>query len=145
ILKANLAFARLTGYSVDELVGQTPDQLHSDRHDAQFYAGLQSTLRTQGVWQGEVWSRRKDGQEYPAWITLTAVRSADGNITHYVGTYTDISSRKAAEEEIRVLAFYDPLTGLPNRRLMTDRLQHSLASTERSGAGGALLFVDLDN
>ena len=145
ILKANLAFARLTGYSVDELVGQTPDQLHSDRHDAQFYAGLQSTLRTQGVWQGEVWNRRKDGQEFPAWITLTAVRSADGDITHYVGTYTDISSRKAAEEEIRVLAFYDPLTGLPNRRLMTDRLQHSLASTERSGAGGALLFVDLDN
>ncbi len=145
ILKANQAFARLTGYSVEELVGQTPRQLHSDRHDAQFYAALQSALRTQGMWQGEIWNRRKDGQEYPAWITITAVRSAEGDITHYVGTQTDISSRKAAEEEIRVLAFYDPLTSLPNRRLMTDRLQHSLASTERSGAGGALLFVDLDN
>jgi diguanylate cyclase (GGDEF)-like protein/PAS domain S-box-containing protein len=145
ILKANQSFARLTGYSVDELVGLTPKHLHSDRHDAQFYAAMQSTLRSQGAWQGEVWNRRKDGQEYPAWITITTVRSADGDITHYVGTQTDISSRKAAEEEIRVLAFYDPLTGLPNRRLMTDRLQHSLATSVRSGAGGALLFVDMDN
>ncbi|MFN4120251.1 EAL domain-containing protein [Acidovorax sp.] len=145
ILKANQAFARLTGYSVDELVGKTARHLFSDRHDEAFYSALQSTLRTQGVWQGEAWNRRKDGQEYPAWVTITAVRSPDGDITHYVGTQTDISSRKAAEEEIRLLAFYDPLTGLPNRRLMTDRLQHSLATTARSGAGGALLFVDLDN
>ena len=145
ILKANQSYARLTGYTVEELVGQTPRLLQSGRHDTQFYTALQSALRSQGAWQGEVWNRRKNGEVYPAWITVTAVRSPQGDITHYVGTQTDISGRKAAEEEIRLLAFYDPLTGLPNRRLMADRLQHSLATTARSGAGGALLFVDLDN
>ncbi|RQO83326.1 EAL domain-containing protein [Acidovorax sp. FJL06] len=145
ILKANQAYARLTGYAVDELVGQTPRLLHSGRQDAAFYAGMHAALRATGMWQGEVWNRRKDGSEYPAWITITAVRSPEGGITHYVGTQTDISSRKAAEEEIRLLAFYDPLTGLPNRRLMTDRLQHSLVASARAGTGGALLFVDLDN
>ena len=145
ILKANQAYARLTGYTVEELVGQTPRLLQSGRQDDAFYASIKSALRTTGMWQGEVWNRRKDGSEYPAWITITAVRSPQGDITHYVGTQTDISSRKAAEEEIRLLAFYDPLTGLPNRRLMTDRLKHSLAATARSGSGGALLFVDLDN
>ena len=145
ILKANQAYARLTGYAVEELVGQTPRLLHSGRQDAAFYAAVEAALRTAGMWQGEVWNRRKDGTEYPAWITITTVRSPEGEVTHYVGTQTDISSRKAAEEEIRLLAFYDPLTGLPNRRLMTDRLQHSLAASARSGTGGALLFVDLDN
>ncbi|MBT9513152.1 MAG: EAL domain-containing protein [Acidovorax sp.] len=145
ILKANQAYARLTGYAVEELVGQTPRLLHSGRQDAGFYASMKTALRTTGVWQGEVWNRRKDGTEYPAWITITAVRAPEGDITHYVGTQTDISSRKAAEEEIRLLAFYDPLTGLPNRRLMTDRLQHSLVASARAGTGGALLFVDLDN
>lgn len=145
ILKANQAYARLTGYTVDELVGQTPRLLHSGRQDTSFYAAMKNTLHSSGMWQGEVWNRRKDGTEYPAWITITTVRSPRGDITHYVGTQTDISSRKAAEEEIRLLAFYDPLTGLPNRRLMNDRLQHSLAASARSGAGGALLFVDLDN
>ena len=145
ILRANQSYARLTGYTVDELVGHTPRLLQSGRHDAAFYASLDSSLRASGMWQGEVWNRRKDGTEYPAWITITAVRSPEGEVTHYVGTQIDISARKAAEEEIRLLAFYDPLTGLPNRRLMTDRLQHSLAATARSGAGGALLFVDLDN
>ncbi|WP_279626859.1 EAL domain-containing protein [Acidovorax radicis] len=145
ILKANRSYARLTGYTVEELVGQTPGVLQSGRHDAQFYEGMHSALRSSGAWQGEVWNRRKNGEVYPAWITVTAVCSPQGEVTHYVGTQTDISHRKAAEEEIRLLAFYDPLTGLPNRRLMTDRLQHGLLASERSGAGGALLFVDLDN
>ena len=145
ILKANQSYARLTGYTVEELVGQTPRLLQSGRHDATFYAALQSALQERGAWQGEVWNRRKNGEVYPAWITVTAVRSPEGGVTHYVGTQADISARKAAEEEIRQLAYYDPLTGLPNRRLMFDRLQQSLAAAERSGAGGALLFVDLDN
>ncbi len=145
ILKANQAYARLTGYTVEELVGQTPRMLQSGRQDAAFYANMDGVLQSTGIWQGELWNRRKDGTEYPAWITITTVRSPGGDITHYVGTQTDISSRKAAEEEIRLLAFYDPLTGLPNRRLMTDRLQHSMQASARSGTGGALLFVDLDN
>ncbi|MES2611322.1 MAG: EAL domain-containing protein [Pseudomonadota bacterium] len=145
IIQANTSYARLTGYPVEELVGQTPALLQSGRHDQTFYRTMHETLQTAGSWQGEVWNRRKDGEVYPAWITVTAVRSAQGAITHYVGTQTDISSRKAAEEEIRLLAFYDPLTGLPNRRLMADRLQHSLAASARTGTGGALLFVDMDN
>ncbi len=145
ILKVNQSYARLTGYALEELVGQTPALLQSGRHDAQFYAAIYSALHSTGAWQGEVWNRRKNGEVFPAWTTLTAVRAAQGEVTHYVGTLTDISQRKAAEEEIRLLAFYDPLTGLPNRRLMNDRLQHSLAASARSGAGGALLFVDLDN
>ncbi|WP_304412189.1 EAL domain-containing protein [Acidovorax sp. CF316] len=145
ILQANTSYARLSGYTVEELVGKTPALLQSGRHDQTFYRTMHETLQSVGSWQGEVWNRRKDGEVYPAWITITAVRSAQGAITHYVGTQTDISSRKAAEEEIRLLAFYDPLTGLPNRRLMADRLQHSLAASARTGTGGALLFVDMDN
>jgi len=145
ILQANTSYARLSGYPVEELVGKTPALLQSGRHDQTFYRTMHETLQSVGSWQGEVWNRRKDGEVYPAWITITAVRSAQGAITHYVGTQTDISSRKAAEEEIRLLAFYDPLTGLPNRRLMADRLQHSLAASARTGTGGALLFVDMDN
>ncbi len=145
IIQANTSYARLTGYPVEELVGKTPALLQSGRHDQTFYRTMQETLQSVGSWQGEVWNRRKDGEVYPAWITVTAVRSAQGAITHYVGTQTDISSRKAAEDEIRLLAFYDPLTGLPNRRLMADRLQHSLAASARTGTGGALLFVDMDN
>ena len=145
ILQANTSYARLSGYTVEELVGKTPALLQSGRHDQTFYRTMHDTLLAVGSWQGEVWNRRKDGEVYPAWITITAVRSAQGAITHYVGTLTDISSRKAAEEEIRLLAFYDPLTGLPNRRLMADRLQHSLAASARTGTGGALLFVDMDN
>ena len=145
ILSVNQSYAQMTGYAVEELIGQTPRLLQSERHDAQFFAALKADLSTFGTWQGEIWNRRKNGDVYPAWITVTAVRSPQGVITHYVGTQTDISGRKAAEEEIRLLAFYDPLTGLPNRRLMADRLQHGLAGAARSGAGGALLFVDLDN
>ena len=145
ILTANQSYAQLTGYSVDELVGQTPRLLQSGRHDAAFYQAMRQALVSTGAWQGEVWNRRKNGEVYPAWITVTAVRGPQGDITHYVGTQTDISQRKAAEEEIRQLAFYDALTGLPNRRLMLDRVQHGLDAAAHSGAGGALLFVDLDN
>lgn len=145
ILTANQSYARVTGYSVQELVGQTPRLLQSGRHDEHFYTALKDALEATGAWQGEVWNRRKNGEVYPAWITVTAVRAPQGEITHYVGTQTDISARKSAEEEIRLLAYYDPLTGLPNRRLMADRLQHGLASAARLGTGGALLFVDLDN
>jgi diguanylate cyclase (GGDEF)-like protein/PAS domain S-box-containing protein len=136
ILTANQSYARLTGYSVQELVGETPRLLQSGRHDTHFYTALKDALSATGGWQGEVWNRRKNGEVYPAWITVTAVRSPQGEITHYVGTQTDISARKAAEEEIRLLAY---------RRLMADRLQHGLASAARMGTGGALLFVDLDN
>ena len=145
ILRANKAFADSSGYTVEELVGQTPRLLKSGRHDQAFYAEIWETIKRTGNWQGEIWDKRKDGEIYPKFLTITAVKSSDGTITHYVGTHTDITARKLAEDEIKHLAFYDPLTELPNRRLLLDRLQQALASSARSGHNGALLFIDLDN
>ena len=145
ILRINQAFTRVTGYGVDDVRGATPRLLKSGRHDAAFYSAMWIEINTTGAWAGEIWNRRKSGEIYPEWLTITAVKNNTGNVTHYVGTLTDISQRKAAEDEIRHLAFYDPLTRLANRRLLLDRLQHAQAASARSGQQGALLFIDLDN
>jgi diguanylate cyclase (GGDEF)-like protein/PAS domain S-box-containing protein len=145
ILRVNKAFSEMTGYPADELVGRTPHILSSEHHDADFYAAMWASVNNSGTWQGEIWDRRKNGDVYPTWLTITAVKDSNGAITHYVGTHTDITERKTAEAQIRNLAFFDPLTMLPNRRLLTDRLQQALASSARSGREGALLFIDLDN
>ena len=146
ILTVNKAFADMTGYSADEVIGKNPDEvLHSGRHDQDFYAALWESISNTGAWEGEIWHRRKNGEIYPDYLTITAVKDANEIVTHYVGTHTDITLRKAAAEEIEHLAFYDPLTKLPNRRLLQDRLKSALASSHRSGRKGALLFIDLDN
>ncbi len=145
IQRVNQAFTEMTGYTATDALGQTPRLLRSGRHDGPFYAAMWDSLNRTGAWAGEIWNRRKDGEVYPGWLSITAVKGSSGEITHYVGTINDISQRKAAEEEIRNLAFYDPLTRLPNRRLLTDRLNHALAASARSGHSGALLFIDLDN
>lgn len=145
ILRVNQAFTESTGYTPEEAVGKTPRLLKSGRHDAEFYRKLWETLLRTGKWQGEIWDRRKNGEIYPKFLTITAVKGNNGLITHYVGSHIDITERKMAEEKIQHLAFYDPLTGLPNRRLLFDRLQQALASSARVGREGALLFIDLDN
>jgi diguanylate cyclase (GGDEF)-like protein/PAS domain S-box-containing protein len=145
ILRVNGAFTQITGYAVEEVIGQRPSLLNSGRHDAGFFAEMWRSLQTSGVWEGEIWNRRKDGGEYPESLTITAVRDKGGKITNYVGTFSDITESKAAADEIKSLAFFDPLTELPNRRLLLDRLQQALASSARSGREGALLFIDLDN
>ena len=145
IIKVNRALVEASGYAEEELLGQLPSLFKSGRHDAAFYAELWQTLHQVGLWQGEIWDRRKDGEIYPKWVTITAVKGESGEISHFVATQMDISERKAAEQEIRNLAFYDPLTGLPNRRLLRDRLHHALAVSVRSQRCGALLFIDLDN
>jgi diguanylate cyclase (GGDEF)-like protein/PAS domain S-box-containing protein len=145
ILRVNQAFTEITGYSAEEAVGQTPDLLSSGRHDAKFYAAMRESLQRSRSWQGEIWNRRKDGDIYPQWLTIAGVTDSTGALTHYVSTLTDISLRKAAEEEIQYLAFYDSLTQLPNRRLLLDRLQQALAASARNNRMGALLFIDLDN
>jgi diguanylate cyclase (GGDEF)-like protein/PAS domain S-box-containing protein len=145
ILRVNAAFTEQTGYGTDEVIGRMVGLLKSGRHDAEYYRTMWEALNNDGYWQGEIWNRRKGGEIYPVWLTITAVTDSEGRLTHYVGTYSDITERKEAEERIRHLAFYDPLTGLPNRRLLLDRLQHSLAGSNRSGRHGALLFIDLDN
>jgi diguanylate cyclase (GGDEF)-like protein/PAS domain S-box-containing protein len=145
ILRVNQAFTEMTGYSAEEAVGQTPALLKSDRHDAKFYADMWRQLVATGTWYGEIWDRRKNGEVFPKWQTISAVRGLDGQTTHYVAAFSDISESKEAEDEIRILAFFDPLTRLPNRRLLLDRLQHALASSSRNRHHGALLVLDLDN
>jgi diguanylate cyclase (GGDEF)-like protein/PAS domain S-box-containing protein len=145
ILRVNQAFTESTGYTAEEAVGQTPRLLKSGRHNAGFYRAMWKTINRTGTWQGEIWDRRKNGVIYPKWLTITAVKGDDGVVTHYVGSHSDITERKAAEEKIQYLAFYDLLTGLPNRQLLLDRFQQTFASSARSGREGAVLLIDLDN
>lgn len=144
ILQINQAFSEATGYSMADVLGQTPRLFRSDRHDASFYNEMWERLKRTGSWRGEMWNLTKNGETVPSWTTVTAVKNAAGVTTHYVASQTDIAARKAAEEEIRQLAFFDALTGLPNRRLLNDRLRQTLASRVRSGSHGALMFIDLD-
>lgn len=145
ILRVNQAFTDSVGYTGAEAVGQTLDLIHSQQHDATFYADIDAHLQQAGRWAGEIWHRRKNGEEFPVWMTLTAVMDEKIQVSHFVVTLTDITERKAAEDQIRQLAFFDPLTNLPNRRLLRDRLQRALGLSERSKRSGAVLFIDLDH
>ncbi|MDD2544685.1 MAG: diguanylate cyclase [Burkholderiaceae bacterium] len=144
ILRANQACTQLLGYSHEDLVGQHTRILRSGRHDAAFYQALWQSVGNTGKWEGEVWDRCKDGRVLPLWITISAVRDAQGAISHHVACMADMTLRKAQEEEILKLALYDQLTAVPNRRLLLDRLQHALGQAQRSGLHGALMFIDLD-
>jgi diguanylate cyclase (GGDEF)-like protein/PAS domain S-box-containing protein len=145
ILRINQAFTDITGFAADEVLGHTPGVLKSGRHDAGFYRAMWKSLNQHSAWKGEIWNRRKNGEVYPEWLSITAVKDDCGAVTNYVGTFTDITLRKTAEDEIRHLAFYDPLTQLPNRRLMLDRLRHALTGSARHRRHGALMLIDLDN
>ncbi|MFA7292914.1 MAG: EAL domain-containing protein [Rhodocyclaceae bacterium] len=145
ILRVNRAFSELTGYAAEEVIGKTPSVLKSGRQGDDFYRGMWKTLIDTGYWQGEVWNRRKSGEVYPEWLTISAVSDDAGQTTHYVGAFSDISERKEAELQIRNLAFYDPLTNLPNRRLLLDRLHQALLSGQRTRTHGAILYLDLDH
>ncbi len=145
ILRVNREFSAQTGYSTDEVLGKTPKILQSGRHDAGYYAAMWESINRTGSWQGEVWDRHKNGDICPKLLTIAAVKGSDGAVSRYVGTHIDISEQKSAEERVRILAFYDPLTHLPNRRLLMDRLEQAMSSSSRSGRGAALMFIDLDN
>jgi len=145
ILRVNEAFTRVTGYTAEEAIGQTPSLLKSGRHDALFYQDMGNALQRQGHWKGEIWNRRKNGEIYPEWLSISAVRDAQGSISHYVASFLDITQRKEAEEQIQFLAYYDPLTRLPNRSLLNERLSKVLAAGTRHRRHGAILFIDLDD
>ncbi len=145
ILKVNRAFSESTGYPAEECVGQTPRMLASGRHNEVFYAAMWATIHDTGGWQGEVWDKRKNGEIYPKWMTISAVKNAHHEVTHYIGIHHDITERKKAEEQINTLAFYDQLTGLPNRTLLMDRARQATALSAREGSHCALLFIDLDH
>jgi len=145
ILRVNKAFTKISGYSAEEAIGQTPRLVSSGHHHEDFYESMWQSIAKNGGWEGEVWNRRKNGEVYPQHLTITAVMGAKGDVTNYVATFTDVTLRNAAEAEINHLAFYDVLTRLPNRRLLIDRLTHALSTGARLGWGGALLFLDLDH
>ncbi|MGE5386035.1 MAG: EAL domain-containing protein [Betaproteobacteria bacterium] len=145
ILQVNRSFSEVTGYSAEEAIGQTPALLRSGRHDAGFYRTMWEAIRREGFWQGKIWNRRKDGGVYPEWLSISAIRDANGQITHYFGEFADISEPREAERKILELAFYDPLTGLPNRRLLLDRLHQAVNGSIRNNCFGALLLLDLDH
>ncbi|WNV05749.1 EAL domain-containing protein [Candidatus Methylospira mobilis] len=145
IIRVNQAFSGITGYTSDEVIGKNPRILQSGRQDAGFYNMIWDSVSNTGSWQGEIWNRRKNGEIYPEHLSITAVKDADGAITNYVGTIFDITRSKTAEEQITRLGFYDFLTGLPNRRLLLDRLSLAFAYSARYETIGALLFIDLDN
>ncbi len=145
ILRVNKAFTKISGYTAEEAIGQTPRLVSSGHHHEDFYESMWQSIAEHGGWEGEVWNRRKNGEVYPQHLTITAVMGASGDVTNYVATFTDVTLRNAAEAEINHLAFYDALTRLPNRRLLIDRLNHALSAGARLGWEGALLFLDIDH
>jgi diguanylate cyclase (GGDEF)-like protein/PAS domain S-box-containing protein len=145
ILKVNHAFTEITGYTADEAVGQDPRLLKSGQQDSAFYTALWQSIKNTGKWRGEIWNRRKDGEIYPQWLTITTVKTnQDTEVTHYVATLIDISERKANEEQIKQLAFYDVLTNLPNRRSLYERMKYGINLARRDGKLMAILMLDLD-
>ncbi len=144
ILAVNRAYREITGYSEEEVLGKKPNMLRSGRHDRAFYQAIWANLEAGGYWQGEIWNRRKNGEIYPEWITISAVRDDKGVLTHYVGVSTDISRLKRTEETLAHLAHYDPLTDLPNRLLFQSRLEHALEGAPQYGRRVAVLLLDLD-
>jgi len=145
ILRVNRVFTILSGYSADEAIGNNLSMIKSDRDDAGFYPRMLEVLYRDNYWQGEIWNRRKNGENYPEWLTITAVVGKDGSITNYICAFFDITERKQAEEKIHNLAFYDPLCQLPNRRLLFDRLHQAVTTSARNKSCAGLLFIDLDN
>ena len=140
----NPAFTKITGYELNEVVGKKPDILSSGRHDPEFYHKMRAALAEGGCWQGEIWNRRKNGEIYPEWLSISTVRNKEGDVTNYVAIFSDITERKASEEHVRYLAHHDALTGLPNRMMMMERLEHALAHAHRQNQMLAVMFIDID-
>ncbi len=145
IERVNRAFTRITGYEADEVIGAGPGILQSGQHSKAFYREMWQKITAEGFWEGEIWNRKKDGEIYPEWLTISVVRNESGEVTHYIASFSDITERKAAEQRIHQLAFFDPLTQLANRRLFIDRVEHAHLTSERSNQYGALLMLDMDH
>jgi diguanylate cyclase (GGDEF)-like protein/PAS domain S-box-containing protein len=141
----NRAFTVITGYTAEEVIGYSPNILSSGKHTPQFYGELWQTLHGQGIWRGEIWNKRKNGEVFPEWITISTVYDDDGKVQHYIAVFIDISERKKEEARIIKLANYDALSGLPNRHLLADRVEQALAQSQRHQTKVAMLFIDLDH
>ncbi|MGZ5030205.1 MAG: putative bifunctional diguanylate cyclase/phosphodiesterase [Methylobacter sp.] len=144
ILRVNNAFTAATGYTSEDAVGHKTCLLKSGRHDDNFYDAMWESINQTETWQGEIWDRRKNGEIFPSWLTINTVKNAAGTVLYYVGTHIDITDRKATEEAVERLAFFDPLTQLPNRLLLQERLKHGIEKARREGKQLALMMLDLD-
>ena len=145
ILSVNRAFSKVLGYATEEVIGQQPKMFASGRHDEAFYGAMWESIELFGIWRGEIWNRRKNGEVFPEWLSISAVKGADGKATHYIGVFSDISDRKIAEARIQYLSSHDALTELPNRSLFKERLEKALIHAGRTHGRVALLALDLDN
>jgi len=144
ILDVNRAFTTITGYSREEILGENANILQSGRHDEDFYRVLWNSVRERGSWQGEIWDKRKNGEIYPKWLSVSAVPDEHGQVIRYIGLFSDNTAVKQTQEQLYHMANYDSLTGLANRRFFHDRLEQSLQDARRSGEMVALMFLDLD-
>lgn len=144
ILRVNKAFTNITGYTQAEIIGQTPRILRSGRHSEDFYKEMWHSLNEKGYWQGEVWNRRRNGEIFPEWLSISVVRSENNDVTHYISGFTDLSAQKWAEERIQHLTHYDALTDLPNRTLFRSRFKQPMIKALSDNRRVALLHLDLD-
>jgi diguanylate cyclase (GGDEF)-like protein/PAS domain S-box-containing protein len=144
ITLVNPAFSAITGYSQADVLGRTPGMLGSGRHPPEFFAGMRETLNSSGHWQGEIWNRRKSGDIYPVWQSISATQDANGELSGYISLFSDITHLKQSEAQLQHLAYHDALTGLPNRLLFDERLRHAIQQALRRQEKLAVLFFDLD-
>ncbi|TVR87937.1 MAG: EAL domain-containing protein [Spirochaetaceae bacterium] len=145
IIAVNPAFTTITGYTANEVIGNTPRLLKSEHHDSEFYHHMWHSLLHEGQWSGEIWNRRKSGESYPEWLSISAITDHEQGPTHFVGVFHDITDSKLKEDHIRFQALHDALTGLPNRVLFYDRLHVAIQHAHRDGTELGVLFFDLDN
>lgn len=145
VVEVNRAFSRILGYSREEVIGKNPRLWQSGRHDQSFFRDLWRALNETGLWRGELWNRRKNGEVFPTWLTISSVKDAQDQLTHYVGVFSDISQIKHSQKQLDHLAHHDALTDLPNRLLLSERLEQAIRHAERHGTQLALIFLDLDH
>ena len=144
IIDVNPTFCEITGYSRNEIIGQNPRLLQSGKYSDQFYRDMWQELIERQHWQGELWNRKKSGELYAEWLTISALTDADGNVSHYIGLFSDVTQTKQQQQMLELYAHYDPLTHLPNRILFADRLNHAMAHCKREKSLLSICFLDLD-
>lgn len=145
IIKVNPAFTKITGYTEQEVLGKNPSVLKSDHHDPHFYQSMWDSILKDGRWAGEIWNRHKDGNAFPEWLSISAIKNSDGETSHYVGVFHDISDVKRQEELLRYHALHDSMTGLPNMFLLKNRMEQSILHSKRDSNRFGVIFLDLDN